>query len=88
VTFRAKWRGSPALSGAYDNCGSAGLDNIVSDGALPVDAKDAVDLHEQAMHETEVSSGDPHDRGDGLGIGEVGVVQPQSKLAPSSGQDE
>jgi hypothetical protein len=56
--------------------------------AQAVDFEDAPDLHEQSVQQPEVASGDPRDRGDRLGIGEIGVVERQAKPAPMAGKHE
>ncbi|CAG1022711.1 hypothetical protein MTYM_01933 [Methylococcales bacterium] len=53
-----------------------------------IDAQDAFDLNEQPMQKTEVSAGDAGNRGNGLVIGEIGVVKGKAKLAPMAGQDK
>lgn len=40
------------------------------------------------MNEAEVAAGDPDDRGDGLGVREVGVIEIKSKLPPAPGENE
>ena len=50
VTFSDKWRFSSALYGADDQGRARGFDYIVGDRAQAVDAQNALDLDEQAMH--------------------------------------
>jgi hypothetical protein len=50
--------------------------------------KDAFDLHEEAVQEPEVAAGAAGDGGDGLGVGEVSVLEGQAELAPVTGQHE
>ncbi len=37
------------------------------------------------MEQAEVAAGDPHDGDDGLGVGEVLIVQPEPELLPAPG---
>ena len=37
------------------------------------------------MQQAEVAAGDPRDGGDGLGVGEIGVVKGQAELVASGG---
>ena len=40
------------------------------------------------MNEAEVAAGDPDDRGSGLGVGKVGVIEVEPKLSPASRENE
>src|SRR3954464_3525973 len=79
---------SPALCGADDERTAGRLDHIVGDHRQAVDLQDAPDLDEQAMEQAEVAARDPRDRGHGLGIGKVGLVEGKSELPPVAGEHE
>jgi len=40
------------------------------------------------MNKAEVAAGDPNDRGDGLGVGEVGVIEIEAELPPVPGENK
>jgi hypothetical protein len=40
------------------------------------------------VQEAEVSAGDAGNRGNGLAVGEVGVVEGKAELVPVAGEDE
>ena len=46
------------------------------------------DLDEQVMEQAEVAARDTRDRGHGLGIGEVGLVEGKPELPPVAGEHE
>ncbi len=71
-----------ALRVADDEGAAGGFDDVAGDDGEVVDLQDAFDLDEQAVNESEVAVGDAADRGDGLGVGEVGQVQGEAELAP------
>jgi hypothetical protein len=64
------------------------FDDVAGDYGEVVDAQDAFDLDEQPVKEPGVAAGDAGDCGDGLAVGEVGVVQGEAELAPVPGEDE
>ena len=61
------------------------MDDVVGDDGEAVDPQDAADLDEQAVQETEVAAGDARDGGDGLSVGEVGLVEGKAEPAPVGG---
>src|SRR5690625_7115110 len=69
---------------ADDESAGGGFDDVVGDGVEFVDLQDALDLGEESFQEPEVTSGDPGDGGDGLGVGEVLWVEGLSGRAPVS----
>ena len=79
---------SSALYGTDDESASGCLNNVAGDYGRFIDVQDALDLNEQPVQEAEVSAGDAGNRGNGLAIGEVGVVEAKAELAPVGGKDE
>lgn len=73
---------------ADDKGAGGGFDDVVGDGVEFVDLQDALDLGEESFQESEVTSGDPGDGGDGLGVGEVLWVEGLGEGAPMPLQDE
>src|SRR5215831_5408382 len=73
---------------ADDQRASGGCDDIVRDDREAVDLEDAFDLHEEAMQKPEIPAGDAYDGGDGLGVGEIRVIEGQAELPPVPGQHE
>ena len=70
-----------------DDKGAAGcFDHIIGDQRQAVDFQDAFDLHKQPVEKAEVAACDAGNRGDGLRIGEVGMVKRKAKLTPMPGQ--
>jgi hypothetical protein len=64
------------------------LRRIIGDDGEFVGFEDALDLHEQPVQEAEVAAGHAGDRGDGLSVGEIGVVEVEAESAPMSRQHE
>lgn len=77
-----------ALDVAGDEGVAGGLDDVAGDDRQLVELHDAFDLHEQAVEEPEVASGDAGDGGDGLGVGEVAGVEGEAEPAPVAVEDE
>jgi hypothetical protein len=76
VDFGAFWRCWRSLSLVADHEGAGGcFDDVVGDGFELVDLQYTGDLGEEPLEEPEVSAGDPFDRGDCLGVGEVVWVE-------------
>lgn len=72
-------------SGDADDQGAlGGFDDVVGDGVEFVDLQDALNLGgEEAFEQPEVAARDPHDGGDGFGVGEVfGGVEGPAERAP------
>ena len=80
--------GGPRSTDADDESAGGGFDDVVGDGVEFVDLQDALDLGEESFQKPEVTSGDPGDGGDGLGVGEVLWVEDLTEGAPMPLQDE
>ena len=80
--------GGPRSTDADDESAGGGFDDVVGDGVEFVDLQDALDLGEESFQKPEVTSGDPGDGGDGLGVGEVVWVEDLTEGAPMPLQDE
>jgi hypothetical protein len=80
------WR---SLSSVADNEGAGGyFDHVVGDGFELVDLQYAGDLREESLKQAEVAAGDPFDRGDCLGVGEVVRVERSAESFPVPIEDE
>lgn len=79
---------SVLLGDADDQRGAGCFDDIIGDGGQLVDLHDPLHLGEQPVDEAEVAAGDPGDRGDGLGVGEVFGVEVLAEGAPPAFEDE
>ncbi len=70
------------LCGVACDEGAAGcFDDLAGDYGEVAGAQDAFDSDEQPVKEPEVAAGDAGDCGDGLAVGEAGVVQGAAELA-------
>jgi len=83
VTAADNRRVLTAICGVFadDEGAAGGLADVAGDDGEVVDFRDAGDLGESAVDEPEVPAGDASDRGDGLGVGEIGDIQGQVATA-------
>lgn len=79
---------SVLLGDADDQRGAGCFDDIIGDGGQLFDLHDPLHLGEQPVDEAEVAAGDPGDRGDGLGVGEVFGVEVLAEGASPAFEDE
>lgn len=83
-----KWHCFRSLSDTYDKGAPGGIDNLVGNEGQLVDLHDPLDLGEQPMQEAEIAAGDAGDRGDGLRVRKISVVQTDAQRAPMTRQNE
>ncbi len=82
----ARWHCFWSLCDTYDEGAAGGFDDIVRDYGHFVDLHNPLDLREQPVEEGEIAAGDPGDCRDRLYIGEICVVEIDTKRAPMPGQ--
>jgi hypothetical protein len=68
--------------------GAGGFDNIFGNYRRVINAQDAIDLHEPAMKQAEVSTRDARDCRGGSTVSEISLIQGEAESPPVACQDE
>ncbi len=74
------------MGSTIDNKGTAGsFDNIITDQIQVINAEDSFDLHEQTMQQSEITTCNARNCGNGLRVSEVRAIQSKTELSPVVG---